>query len=49
MTNETLLAYRKHVSENMHKDYTGEVILLLLDEIIYWRMQFGDMDPGSDK
>jgi|APSaa5957512576_1039674.scaffolds.fasta_scaffold340239_2 hypothetical protein len=49
MSNGALLAYRQHVSENMQKDYAAETILVLLDEIIYWRRKFGDMDPDPSK
>ena len=49
MTNECLLAYRAHVSENMHLDYSADVILVLLDEIIYWRQKYGNLDmPATE-
>ena len=46
MSDEALLAYRNHVLSNMHQDYGADVVLILLDEIISWRREFGTMDPA---
>ena len=46
MSDEALLAYRNHVLSNMHQDYGADVVLVLLNEIISWRREFGTMAPA---